>query len=1064
MPTAFGQCVTGGLYPDTAFTPACSGTQEIVNTDCWAGEYAQINVTANNQYVFASSTATDFITVTDGAGSTIYAFGTSPVSWNSNSVSGVIRYYIHKTSGCVAENIGRIRYITCTPGGCGQPSGLNVTNITSNSARLNWSAPGTAPSVGYDYYVSTSNVTPIATTVPTGTVASTLNSLTALTASTTYFYWVRSNCNATKSAWVSGGSFTTIAFQACNGASYELYPETTFTPAYTGSFEEITADAWAGEYSNINILANKQYTFTSSVGTDYVTVTNATGTVVYATGTSPVIWNSGNVTGVIRYYLHANSSCGDNSVSRQKGIVATDTCNQPATLASSNVTSSSATLTWSTPSVPSGGYDYYISTSSTAPNAATTPSGNLNANNITFNGTLAASTTYYWWVRSNCGATKSAWSGPITFTTLAVPVGCTTGTLWPSTTYTPQCTGAQELIVNNAYGGEYTNISVPNNYKRLTFASSVSTDFITITNATGTQVLAYGTTPVVYNVENAPVTLRYYIHTNSACGTQNINRNRYITCDNTVCVSPISLTSSNVTSSGALLSWNFSTSQAANYEFYVSTSSAVAPQYTTAPTGSSPTLAAPIGNLNPSTTYYFWVRSACNNTDKSNWVYGGSFTTLAATVCGDPTNVSIINVTSNSAFVSLTAPSPFPTSGYQYYFAGTNVAPNSATTPTGTFPAVGQANITGLNPSQTYYAWIRSACGGSSVGNWVSAGSFTTVVAASCNGTTGVFGVYPPGTFTIPNCDGSAQVISTASWAGEYANVNITAGKYYTFTSSVATDYLTITNATGNIVFASGQTPVVWYSGTTTGTIRYFMHTNANCGAEQVNRTRSVSCEAPVVGLVGTAALGWGTDVFMSSVDGVNFTLNNYTLTTGEVKFRLNGAWNLNWGGATFPTGTGIQDGQNIPVVGCTYNITFNLNTKAYTFTTTSTSPSAPTGSANQIVCNNPTLASFTVTGTNIKWYTAATGGTLLAANTPVTTGTTYYASQSNGTCESPMRLAVTAIATPLPTASATQTFCTGATVANLQATGTALKWYNVPANGTALTGATVLAAGTYYV
>ncbi len=53
--------------------------------------------------------------------------------------------------------------------------------------------------------------------------------------------------------------------------------------------------------------------------------------------------------------------------------------------------------------------------------------------------------------------------------------------------------------------------------------------------------------------------------------------------------------------------------------------------------------------------------------------------------------------------------------------------------------------------------------------------------------------------------------------------------------------------------------------------------------------------------------------------------------------------------------------------------------------------------------------------------------------------------------------------APPAPIASA-QTFCTGATVANLVATGTNLQWYDIIIGGTALVSTTVLASGTYYV
>jgi gliding motility-associated-like protein len=73
--------------------------------------------------------------------------------------------------------------------------------------------------------------------------------------------------------------------------------------------------------------------------------------------------------------------------------------------------------------------------------------------------------------------------------------------------------------------------------------------------------------------------------------------------------------------------------------------------------------------------------------------------------------------------------------------------------------------------------------------------------------------------------------------------------------------------------------------------------------------------------------------------------------------------------------------------------------------------PPVPSGSAAQTVCPNPvpTLASLAVTGTDIKWYAASSGGTALASTTPIVNGTRYYATQTEYNLESTTRLAVIA-------------------------------------------------------
>jgi uncharacterized membrane protein len=127
--------------------------------------------------------------------------------------------------------------------------------------------------------------------------------------------------------------------------------------------------------------------------------------------------------------------------------------------------------------------------------------------------------------------------------------------------------------------------------------------------------------------------------------------------------------------------------------------------------------------------------------------------------------------------------------------------------------------------------------------------------------------------------------------------------------------------------------------------------------------------------------------------------------------------------------------------------------------------PSAPTGSAAQTFCNSATVANLVASGSNIQWYTTSTGGTVLSSGTALTNGSTYYASQTSGGCESTTRLAVTVtINTPAaPTGTASQTFCNSGTVANLSATGSGILWYAASTGGTALSTGTALVNGTTY-
>lgn len=96
----------------------------------------------------------------------------------------------------------------------------------------------------------------------------------------------------------------------------------------------------------------------------------------------------------------------------------------PAGLSSSSITATTATISWTAASpAPSSGYEYYLSTSATAPTTGTIATGTTGAGVVTANLTgLSSGTLYYFWVRGNCGTGKSTWVGSATFTTLCVNV------------------------------------------------------------------------------------------------------------------------------------------------------------------------------------------------------------------------------------------------------------------------------------------------------------------------------------------------------------------------------------------------------------------------------------------------------------------------------------------------------------------------------------------------------------------------------------------------------------------------------------------------------------------
>jgi hypothetical protein len=100
--------------------------------------------------------------------------------------------------------------------------------------------------------------------------------------------------------------------------------------------------------------------------------------------------------------------------------------------------------------------------------------------------------------------------------------------------------------------------------------------------------------------------------------------------------------------------------------------------------------------------------------------------------------------------------------------------------------------------------------------------------------------------------------------------------------------------------------------------------------------TRTTNFEVgikPNVGIIGSATpTGWDSDTDMPEVSPGVYELV-ITLAAGEVKFRADDAWAVNWGANTFPSGVGTQDGANIPVPAGTWKVRFEFPSGAYSFT-----------------------------------------------------------------------------------------------------------------------------------
>ncbi len=190
----------------------------------------------------------------------------------------------------------------------------------NSAAALAWTAPttGDAPS-GYNIYFGTNPLTlPLLNATPFVGLAV---NITGLDFNTTY-YWQAVAVNAGGQATgCSTFSFTTGASPGycLNGG---LWPTATYTPATCNgtTANNVTTSGFAGEYSNVNVVAGTVYQFGSSVETDFITISTDAGLTAAAFGANPLTWTAG-ASGTVRFYTHLTDQCDGDAIDRTRTVI-----------------------------------------------------------------------------------------------------------------------------------------------------------------------------------------------------------------------------------------------------------------------------------------------------------------------------------------------------------------------------------------------------------------------------------------------------------------------------------------------------------------------------------------------------------------------------------------------------------------------------------------------------------------------------------------------------------------------------------------------------------------------
>ena len=150
----------------------------------------------------ASATAND--------GSEVVTVPNTPGTTNRIKVEAV---------GNIFFDISNANFTIGTAPSCGNPTGLNETSITTNSATVNWSAVSGALNYDVDYKAASSGTW---INAATGTTSLSVD-LTGLSSSTVYDWRVRANCSGGSGSYVTDQFTTADVGGSCPG-SFDLEP------------------------------------------------------------------------------------------------------------------------------------------------------------------------------------------------------------------------------------------------------------------------------------------------------------------------------------------------------------------------------------------------------------------------------------------------------------------------------------------------------------------------------------------------------------------------------------------------------------------------------------------------------------------------------------------------------------------------------------------------------------------------------------------------------------------------------------------------------------------------
>ena len=554
-------------------------------------------------------------------------------------------------TGTLQNVVNTFRFSYCDASSCISPNTLSASNVTSNSADLNWVSAGSENSWEVEYKAESD-----ADWTSDGTVSSTMTSLSGLEPNTVYTVRVRALCSGNEtSPWSESISFRTqcdalttlpysTSFEDANGnyvycwsrlasdASHMVYRYNDSPYAHTGnnsldfaytpncwtiaimpafdasiSVNNLMLDFWLDKtgnsgYFEVGVMTDPEDATTFEVVDTIESTLVGNGAAYF----EHIIMSLDSYTGSGQYVAFRASNAVQCTYRMDDLLVSEiPNCMYPTNLEALSSTNSSVTLSWTEMDAATSWNILYGATGFDPETEGTTVIADADTFEVTG---LADVTTYDFYVQADCGGMQSQWVGPVTKTTGTYTFGVTGSDTLTTCSVILYDDGGPDG--NHSTSCDYTVVIYPetpgsglsiSGSVNLYNGSSYYQGTLTIYEGVGTTGNVLGTftgTQTVNLAYGGPVTIRLTTGSYSYYNYAGIN----ILVQCTECFPPSNLAVSNQQLDGATVTWS---GNASEYAVYLS--GAMTGYYTTTDTSYTFT------GLSSSSSYNVQVRGLCGS-------------------------------------------------------------------------------------------------------------------------------------------------------------------------------------------------------------------------------------------------------------------------------------------------------------------------------------------------------------------------------------------------------------------------------------------------------------------